>query len=117
MIYLQMTGFVIDLEGAGVDDVSVRDGVVVGRDPAGGGDGSARRSRPPGRAAQRSGAVSADRCAVGAAAGRDWGLVGAGASDDRDGNVRAGDDRQAALGGGGRDVDAGGVGLDPSAAV
>jgi hypothetical protein len=112
-----MSGFRIDLEGACAEHVSVRGGVVVGRDPAGGGEGSARRSRSPGRAAQRSGAVSADRCAVGAAAGRDWGLVGAGASDDRDGNVCAADDRQAPLGVGVRDVDAGGVGLDPSAAV
>ena len=42
---------------------------------------------------------------------------GAGASDDRDGDVCAVDDRQAPLGVGVRDVDAGSVGLDPSAAV
>ncbi len=42
-------------------------------------------------------------------------LRGAGPSDDRDGNVRAVDDRQAPLRLGVRDVDAGGVGLDPSA--
>lgn len=35
MTYLHMSGFMIDREGARVDDVSFRDGVVVGRDPAG----------------------------------------------------------------------------------
>ena len=61
------------------------------------------------------GLLGADRGAVGAAAGRDRLLLRAGASDDRDGNVRAVDDRQAPLRLGVRDVDAGGVGLDPSA--
>ena len=74
-----------------------------------------QRSRPSGRAAGRSRAARADRGAVGAAAGRERRLRRAGASDDRDGNVRAVDDRQAPLRLGVRDVDAGGVGLDPSA--
>ena len=112
-----MSGFVIDLEGARVDDSGVRDGVVVGRDPAGGGEGSARRSRPPGRATQRPGVAGADRCAVGPAAGRDRGLVRARASHDRDRELRAVDDRQAPLRVGIRDVDAGGVGLAALAAV
>jgi shikimate dehydrogenase-like protein len=34
------------------------DGVVVGRGPAGGGEGAARRSRPPGRVAQRPGLLA-----------------------------------------------------------
>ena len=46
MIYLQMSGFTIDLEGARADDSGVRDGVVVGRDPAGGGQGAARTISP-----------------------------------------------------------------------
>src|SRR5881227_2954261 len=111
MIYLQMSWLLIDLEGTRADDVGVRDGVVVGRDPAGGGQGPARRSRPPGRAAGRSWAAGADRRSMGAAARRDRGRRGAGASDDRDGDVCAVDDRQAPLRLGVRDGDAGGVGL------
>ena len=107
----------IDLEGARVDDSGVRDGVVVGRDPAGGGESPAGRSRPLGRAAVRSWAVGADRDAVGAAADRDRLLLRAGASDDRDGDVCAVDGGQAPLGMGVRDVDAGGVGLVASAEV
>ena len=83
----------------------------------GGGQGSARRSRPPGRATQRPGVAGADRCAVGTAAGRDRGLARARASHDRDGELRALDDRQAPLRVGIRDVDAGGVGLAALAAV
>src|SRR5258708_1186231 len=101
MIYLQMGGFMIDLEGARADDSGVRDGVVVGRDPAGGGEGAARRSRTPGRAAERSGAARADRLAVGAAAGRDRLLVGGGGAAARAGNGCAGGGRATPPGVGG----------------
>src|SRR5450755_4585378 len=40
-----MTRFMIDLEGVSADDSGVRDGVVVGRDPAGRGQGAAGGSR------------------------------------------------------------------------
>ena len=54
MIYLQMSWLVIDLGGACAEDERGRRGVVVGRDPASGGQGAARRSpdagpgKPPG---------------------------------------------------------------------
>src|ERR1700745_3147967 len=114
MIFLQMRVFTIDLEGSCADHVGCWCGVVVGRDPARGGQGAAGRSRGVGRVAVRSGAVGADCAAVGAAAGRGGGGGGTGATVDRDGDVCAVDGGQAPLGVGVRDVDAGGVGLDPS---
>jgi hypothetical protein len=117
MIYLEMSGFWIDLEGACADDVADGRGVVVGRDPACGCEGAARRSGGVGQAAHRSGAAGANPGAVGAAASRRWLPVGAGAPDNPDGDLREVDDRQTPLRLGVRDVDARGLGLDPSAAV
>ena len=117
MICLQMRGFMSDLGGVSADAVRGRCGVVVGRAVARGGAGVARRSGAAGRVVVRSAAAGADRDPVAAGAGggqpvcRSWAAVGG----DRD--LRALDGAQAPLWVGLRDVDARGVGLDPSAAL
>ena len=117
MICLQMHGFMIDLGGVSADAVRRRCGVVVGRAVARGGAGVAGRSGAAGRAVVRSGAAGADRAAVGAGAGGDQPVLGSWAAVAGDGNLRAVDGAQAPVRVGVRDVDAGGVGLDPSATV
>ena len=89
----------------------------MGRTAARGGAGVARRSGAPGRAALRSGAAGADRAAVGAGAGRDQPVLGSWAAVAGDGDLRAVDGAQAPVRVGVRDVDARGIGLDPSAAL
>ena len=108
-----------NLGGVCADASRGRCRVVVGRAAARGGAGVARRSGAVGRAALRSGAAGADRAALGAGAGAGGGgavcrsrpaVVG-------DGDLRALDGDQASVRVGVRDVDARGVGLDPSAAL
>ena len=111
MICLQMSWFLIDLGGARAEVASDGRGVVVGRDPAGGGQGAAPGSGGAGPAALRPGAAFADRGAVGAAAGRGGTAGGTGTADDRDGDLRALDDRQASLRVGVRDSRAGSLRL------
>ena len=112
-----MGWFLIDLGGACADALGGRCGVVVGRDPAGGGQGAARRSRQARRATLGLGVVGADRGAVGAGAGGGCPVRAVWAAVDRDGELRAVDGDQAPLRVGVRDVDAGGLRLDPPAAV
>ena len=89
----------------------------MGRAFAGGGAGAARRSGPAGRALVRSGAAGTDRDPVGARASGGQQVLGSGAAVAGDGDLRAIDGAQAPLRVGVRDVDARGVGLDPSAAL
>src|ERR1700729_380226 len=84
---------------------------VVGRGVAGRSEGVAGGSGGVGCAAERSGAVGPDRVGLAARSARSW------SPDDLDGHVRADDGDQAAHWLGVRDVDAGGIGLDSSAAV
>jgi hypothetical protein len=65
--------------------------------PAGGGQGAARGSGGAGPTALRPGAAFADRGAVGAAGGRGGTADGAGTAHDRDGDLRALNDRQASF--------------------
>ena len=89
----------------------------MGRAVARGGAGVARRSGAAGRAVVRSGAAGADRAAVGAGAGGGGPVLGSWATVAGDGDLRAVDGAQAPLRVGVRDVDAGGLRLDSSAAL
>ncbi len=108
----KMRWFMIDFGGVCADTLGAWGGVVVGRDLAGGGAGSTRRSGGAGRAARRSGVAGADCAAVGArSVGHGGAFADRGPADDPDGHPRAVDGDQASLRLGVRDADAGGVGL------
>ena len=110
-ISLQMCRFKVDLGGADADAGRCRGRAAVGRAFAAGGQAAAGRSGGLGRAAQRPGAVVADRRALGAERARARSAV------DRDRDLRAPDGDQAPLRLGLRDAGARGVRLDSLAAL